>query len=186
MKSFLRAVIVVIALGCIAPPSHAFIDDASRHNTISEQDHEKIIEVWKRVLDFSKDLSQIMLGVVRSETLPTPERYRTLFCVMQIEDDARVMERDLYGAVVAIQTSSWVQYSLDGKLTLSVVKIALEETANYAKFARGDLNRILGGCARQGRLAYDKTAGLLLLVQEVEKFTVPLLQRIELSMLQPN
>ncbi len=183
MRTFLRAAIVAVSFAGNAVPSYAFIDDAKGHNTISEQDEEKVLELWTRVLNFSKGLSQTMLGIRRSETLPTPETYRTLFCVMQIDMDATVMERDLYGAVVAIQISSELQYSIDEKLTLGTVKVALEQTANFATFARGDLNRILAGCARQRRLAYDKATSLLLLVQESENFTIPLRRRIELSRL---
>ena len=183
MRTFLRAAIVAVSCACNAVPSHAFIDDAKGHNTISEQDEEKILELWNRVLDFSKDLSQTMLGIKGSETLPTRETYGTLFCVMHIDIVATVLERDLYGAAVAIQISSELQYSIDEKLTLGAVKNSLEQIANFAKLARSDLNRILGDCARQRRLAYDKATSLLLLVQEGEKFTTPLLRRIELSML---
>ena len=39
--------------------------------------------------------------------------------------DQLLPERDLYRATIAIQTSSWVQYSLDDKLTLSVVNLGI-------------------------------------------------------------
>ena len=48
------------------------------------------------------------------------------------------------------------EYRLDERLTLYNVKSALEQTMSAVKFARDDLNQVLGGCARQRRLAYDK------------------------------
>ena len=67
-------------------------------------------------------------------------------------------------------------YQFDERITLGNVKGALEAIMRSVKSARGKLDQVLGGCARQRPLAYDKATSLLLLVQEVEKFVVPLLQ----------
>jgi hypothetical protein len=184
MKSNLLAAIVLIALGCAAVTSHAFIDDATHHNTISGDDEGKIIALYGRALDFSQDLSSVMLGLIRPDS--DIEAYRTLFCVQRIDANAMLMVHDLYGATVASQMSTTLQYRLDERITIGTVKNALEQAARSVKFSRGELNQILGGCARQRRLAYDKATGLLILVEDVGKLVAPMLQQIEISVLQPN
>jgi hypothetical protein len=91
----------------------------------------------------------------------------------------------LYGAITAAQISIMLEYELDERLTLSNIKDTLESTLEVVKSTRDELNQLLGGCARQRRLAYDKATNLLALADDVGKVVTPVLHRVKLNMLLP-
>jgi hypothetical protein len=68
---------------------------------------------------------------------------------------------------------------IDETNSLITVKPTLSQAARFVASAHDELNEILGGCARRSRLAYDKANSLMLLVEEVGKVVVPMLQRVE-------
>jgi hypothetical protein len=185
MRLFLLPAIMLIGLVCIATPSHAFIDNDRAKNTISGDDEGKMVELEGRALDLYKDLSSVMLGLAKSGTVSDPEAFGTLLCVEQIAANANLIAFSLYGATSASQISTVLQYELDEKVTLFNIKGLLENTMNSVKSARAQLNQILGGCARQRRLAYDKATSLLALVDDVGKIVGPILQRVTVNMLVP-
>jgi hypothetical protein len=183
MRLFLRIGIVLIVISFASCPLQTFVDDPNSHNTISQEDDEKIIELWHRAVDFAQDLPQTVLGMKGS--LPDdPESYRTIWCIDQIHTQALFIEHQLYGLVVAAGISDGMQYKIDEKLTLGMVKTTLEAALNSVTHTRGELNRIIGGCARQRRLPYDKATSLLTQIEEVGRVLAPMLPRVQINMFQ--
>jgi hypothetical protein len=95
------------------------------------------------------------------------------------------MERNMYGVFISTQMSSPLTDPVDEKFTLDVVKLTLTAVSTVLVGARTEVNEVMGGCARQTQVAYDKAKSLLGLVDETNRIITPLLKRVEADINEP-
>jgi hypothetical protein len=153
MSCLLRALAAVTAI--------LMLTAASPANTISSNASKDIRLLWGKIGDFYKDLLEVGMSVLRSrpsatETLANPERWNAYICIQRLVNRAQVMERNLYGVTIATQTSSSLTDPVDEKWSLEMVRLTLSTTSDLLAGTRSEINAVMGGCARQSQLNYDK------------------------------
>jgi len=146
-------------------------------NTISFDDARKISAISGKVMSFGKDLSDIGMSLARSSG-PA----RAMICFRLIQDQTLFLGSSLYGAMIATEMSKSITDPADENDTLPVVKVALELVTSFLSSARSTMNQVVGGCARENQLAYDKAKSLMNLIEEASSIVSPTLRRVEAAM----